>query len=79
MCTAAVASCRIERIPLESLIVCWLMILANIAQNLTELFHRMDEEIKKVVQEVLRVLHRHFAGYPEVREQNLTPVCIMIM
>ena len=40
----------------------------NPPQNLIELFPRMSEEMKKVVQEVLRGLHRHFAGYPEVQE-----------
>ena len=38
----------------------------NPPQNLIELYARMDddEEMKKVVHEVLRVLHRHYAGFP---------------
>ena len=45
--------------------------LKNPPQNLTELVPRMDDddEMKKVVQEVLRVLH--FAGYPEVKDHLL--------
>ena len=42
--------------------------LKNPPQSLIELFPRMAEEMKKVVQEVLRGLHRHYAGYPEVKE-----------
>ena len=44
----------------------------NPPQTLIELYARMDDdEMKKVVQEVLRVLHRHFTGYPEVKEHLL--------
>ena len=43
----------------------------NPPQTLIELFPRMDEEMKQVVQEVLRGLHHHFAGFSEVREQIL--------
>ena len=48
-------------------------LLENPPQNLIELYSRMDDdgEMKKVVQEVLRVLHHHFAGYPEVKEHLL--------
>ena len=44
--------------------------LKNPPQNLTELVPRMDDddEMKKVVQEVLRVLHCHFAGFPQLKE-----------
>ena len=39
-------------------------------QNFVDLFPRMDdEEMKKGVQEVHH--HRHFSGYPEVKEQLL--------
>ena len=30
--------------------------------------------MKKVVQEVLRVLHRHFAGYPHLKEHLLRSI-----
>ena len=46
----------------------------NPPQNLIELFPRLDdddEEMKKVVQEVLRVVHHHFYGFPEVMEHLL--------
>ena len=43
-------------------------------QTLIELFPRMDEEMKKVVQEVLRVLHHHFAGYPEFKDQLMNSI-----
>ena len=33
-----------------------------------------DDVMKKVVQEVLRVLHHHFAGYPEVNEHLLKAI-----
>ena len=48
----------------------------NPPQTLIDLFGCMndDEEMKKVVQEVLRGLHRHFAGYPEVKEHLLNCV-----
>ena len=36
--------------------------------ELSELFKRLNEEMKKVVQEVLRVLHRHFSSYPHLKE-----------
>ena len=42
--------------------------LENPPQTLIELVPRMSEEMKKVVQEVLRGLHRHFAGYPHLKE-----------
>ena len=43
--------------------------LPNPPESLIELFPRMDEEMKKVVQEVLRVLHHHYAGFPHLKEQ----------
>ena len=43
-------------------------------QNLIELLPRMSEEMKKVVQEVLRVLHHHFAGFPHLKEHLLNPI-----
>ena len=44
----------------------------NPPQTLIELYARMDdEEMKKVVQEVLRVLHRPFAGFPHLKEHLL--------
>ena len=48
----------------------------NPPQTLIELYARMDDdsEMKKVVQEVQRVLHRHFAGYPEVKEHLLKAI-----
>ena len=46
----------------------------NPPENLTELFPRMDEEMQKVVQEVLRVLHHHFSGFPQVKEQVLKSI-----
>ena len=33
-----------------------------------------NDAMKKVVQEVLRGLHHHFAGFPEVREQLLKSI-----
>ena len=47
--------------------------LQNPPQNLIELYSRMDddEEMKKVVQEVLRGLHHHFAGFPHLKEHLL--------
>ena len=49
--------------------------LENPAQSVIELFPRMDdEEMKKVVQEVLRGLHRHFAGFPHVKEQIMKSI-----
>ena len=42
--------------------------------ELPELFKRLDEEMKKVVQEVLRVLHRHFSSYPHLEEQLLKSI-----
>ena len=48
----------------------------NSAQNLIELYARMDddEEMKKVVQEVLQVLHHHFAGFPHLKEHLLNSI-----
>ena len=47
----------------------------NPPQNLIELFPRMDdEEMKKVVQEVLRVLHHHLAGFLHLKEQLLKDI-----
>ena len=44
----------------------------NPPQTLIELYARMDdEEMKRVVQEVLRVLHRHVFGFPHLKEQLL--------
>ena len=49
--------------------------LENPPQNLIKLYSRMDdEEMKKVVQEVLRVLRRHFAGFPHLKEQLLNSI-----
>ena len=48
--------------------------LENPPQNLIELFPRMDEEMKKVVQEVLRGLHRHFSGFPHLKEHLLNSI-----
>ena len=48
--------------------------LDNPPQYLIELFPRLSEEMKKVVQEVLRVLHHHYARYPEVQEQLLNSI-----
>ena len=46
----------------------------NPPQTLIELFPRMDVEMKKVVQEVLRGLHHHFAGYPELKDQFMKSI-----
>ena len=47
----------------------------NPPKNLAELFPRMDDdEMKKVVQEVLRVLHHHFSSYPHLKEQLLNSI-----
>ena len=47
----------------------------NPPQNLIELYARIDdEEMKKVVHEVLRVLHHHFAGFPHLKEQLLKDI-----
>ena len=41
-------------------------------QNLIELYARIhNKEMKKVVQEVLRVLHHHFSGFPHLKEHLL--------
>ena len=49
--------------------------MGNPPQSLIELYARIgDEEMKKVVREVLRVLHSHFAGYPEVKEHLLNSI-----
>ena len=48
--------------------------LENPPQNLIELVPRMSEEMKKVVQEVLRVLHHHFAGFPHLKEHLLNSI-----
>ena len=46
--------------------------LENPPQNLIELFPRLDDDVmKKVVQEVLRGLHLHYAGFPELKERFL--------
>ena len=44
--------------------------LENPPHNLIELFPRMDDddEMKKVVQEVLRGLHHHVFGFPRLKE-----------
>ena len=42
--------------------------------ELPELFQRLNEEMKKVVQEVLRVLHRHFSSFPHLKEQLLKDI-----
>ena len=39
-----------------------------------ELFKRLDDEMKKVVQEVLRVLHHHFSGFPHLKEHLLNSI-----
>ena len=46
----------------------------NPSQNSIELFPRMSDEMKKVVQEVLRGLHRHFAGFPHLKEHFLNSI-----
>ena len=48
----------------------------NPPQTLIELYARMDDddEMKKVVQEVLRVLHHHFAGFPHLKEDLLNSI-----
>ena len=51
----------------------------NPPQTLIELYARMDDDddddaMKKVVQEVLRVLHRHFAGFPHLKEHLLKSI-----
>ena len=44
-------------------------------QNFVDLFPRMDdEEMKKVVQEVLRGLHHHFSGFPHLKEDLLNSI-----
>ena len=48
--------------------------LKNPPNSLIELFPRMDNEMKKVVQEVLRGLHRHFSSYPHLKEQLLKSI-----
>ena len=46
--------------------------LENSPQNLIELYARMDdEEMKKVVQEVL---HHHFSGFPHLKEHLLKAI-----
>ena len=42
--------------------------------ELPELVKRLDEEMKKVVQEVLRVLHRHFSSYPHLKDHLLNSI-----
>ena len=48
----------------------------NPPQTLIELYARMDDddEMKKVVQEVLWVLHHHFSGFPHLKEHLLKAV-----
>ena len=49
----------------------------NPPHNLIEVYARMDDdddEMKKVVQVVLRVLHRHFAGFPHLKEHLLNSI-----
>ena len=47
----------------------------NPPNSLSELCSRMDDDVmKKIVQEVLRGLHHHYAGYPEVKEQLLKSI-----
>ena len=49
----------------------------NPPQTLLELYARMDDDddvMKKVVQEVLRGLHRHLTGYPHLKEHLLNSV-----
>ena len=48
----------------------------NPPQTLIQLYARMDDDdvMKKVVQEVLRLLHHHFAGFPEVKEHLLNSI-----
>ena len=49
--------------------------LKNPPQNLIELFARIgDEEMKKVVQEVLWGLHRHFSGFSHLKELFLKSI-----
>ena len=42
--------------------------------ELPELVKRLDGEMKKVVQEVLRVLHHHFSGFPHLKEHLLNSI-----
>ena len=42
--------------------------------ELPELFKRLNEEMKKVVQEVLRVLHHHFSSFPHLKEHILKDI-----
>ena len=47
----------------------------NPPQNSIELYARIgDEKMKKVVQEVLRVLHHHFSGFPHLKEHLLNSI-----
>ena len=47
----------------------------NPPQTLIELYARMDDDVmKKVVQEVLRVLHRPFSGFPHLKERFLSSI-----
>jgi hypothetical protein len=39
--------------------------------EMPELVKRLDEEMKKVVQEVLRVMHRPFSSFPHLQEHLL--------
>ena len=49
--------------------------LKNPPRSLIKLYARMDdEEMKKVVQEVLRVLHHHFSSFPHLKEHLLKSI-----
>ena len=60
--------------PCPGLEAAMVSVLRNAPDELPELFKRLDEEMKKVVQEVLRVLHRHFSGFPHLKEHLLNSI-----
>ena len=49
-------------------------VMRNAPEELPELFKRLDDEMKKVVQEVLRVLHHHFSSFPHLKEHLLNSI-----
>ena len=48
--------------------------LKNPPQNVIELFPRMDDTMKKVVQEVVQLLHPHFVDFPHLKERLLKDI-----
>ena len=57
--------------PCPGLEAAMVSVLQAAPDEMPELFKRLDEEMKKVVQEVLRVLHHHFSSFPHLKEHLL--------